>query len=159
MVDEMATLIPTIPMNIRAEGQATQGSNLNCQSRQVCLTRPTGAFPPADTELTRLFHDMALSENPVQRLFLFFKLLFERVRNLAQGFKKKDFVTRLYHYFDYPEKRANFYANLSSIMSENPVCVRFFYYARAEHQHLAGQKQYRRRNCIITGPRRPAARQ
>ena len=73
-----------------------------------------GAYPPADDTLRRLLDYMRLLPNPVNGLHLFFKLLFEHVAKLAEGFKTPDFTTELRSWFECSENREQFYTDLSN---------------------------------------------
>ena len=73
-----------------------------------------GAYPPADDTLRRLLDYMRLLPNPVNALHLFFKLLFEHVAKLAEGFKTPDFTTELRSWFECSENREQFYTDLSN---------------------------------------------
>ena len=57
---------------------------------------------------------MRLLPNPVNGLQLFFKLLFEHVAKLAEGFKAQDFTTELRSWFECSENREQFYTDLSN---------------------------------------------
>ena len=76
---------------------------------------------------------MRLLPNPVNGLQLFFKLLFEHVAKLAEGFKAQDFTTELRSCFECSENREQFYTDLSNNFRINehlavrhqPICPSF----------------------------------
>lgn len=75
--------------------------------------RLQGAFPPADNTLIKLLEHMNRLPNPLNALQLFFKLLFEHVAKLVEGFKTQGFTAELQSFFESSENREQFYTNLS----------------------------------------------
>lgn len=67
---------------------------------------------------------MAKSQDPVQSLLVFFKLLFELVHDLAKDFKGPDFAASLHGHLDIRENRAKLYTDLSEKFKLMPASVR-----------------------------------
>ncbi|KAF6751649.1 hypothetical protein DFP72DRAFT_1047598 [Ephemerocybe angulata] len=102
-VDEMAALIPTIPMNVRDKEDSKQG-----------------AYPPPDEPLTTLFSAISMNslnvDEAAQAFHSFFAILFEKLAEKVDKLAKGDLAIKLRADFANTESRSEFYQD---------VCQRF----------------------------------